>query len=266
YSRFSGYGPAYGANYLRPASTFGQAGFNSMANAINYQPDDVERILKIKRILDNNFDQTADNLPGIQNTPEDREAIKTFYLDVIQKIQSGTIELPIPAGAPTNVTGDQIAITGAWEVLDRFTPELTVVNTTNLDICHSNFSLYLNFLHQAYYAVGWLWNKIQNHPVLKDDTILICVPEHGRNLDPNNLVDGAGLRAYDHTGDYNSRRIFSLVVGPPDKVIQGQSLGSNGNPAAESIDIVPTIAHILGFGEDIPPGLLPGQVMEQAFI
>ena len=266
YSRHPGYGPAYGANYLRPASTFGEAGYNALSNAINYQPDDVERILKIKKILDNNFDQTASNLPGIQNLDEDREAIKTFYLDLIEKIQTGNIDVPLPPGVSGNLSGDQVAMVGAWEVLDRFTPELTVVNTTNLDVCHSNFSQYLGFLHQADYAVGWLWNKIQSHPVLQNDTIMICVPEHGRNLEANNLTDGFGLNAYDHTGDYNSRRIFSLVVGPPDKVVQGQTLGSNGNPAAESIDIVPTIAHVLGFGDDIPTGLLPGNVMNQAFV
>ena len=141
-----------------------------------------------------------------------------------------------------------------------------LVNTTNLDIGHSNFSEYLSFLHKADYGVGWLWNKIQNHPDLKDDTILICMPEHGRNLDFNNISDQNGLRAYDHTGDENSRRLFALVVGPDDKVIQGQTLGTIGSPIGESIDIVPTIAHILGFYDDIPTYLLPGNVLEQAFI
>ncbi|MCB0626185.1 MAG: hypothetical protein KDC43_20285, partial [Saprospiraceae bacterium] len=153
---------------------------------------------------------------------------------------------------------------GAWAVLDRFAPELMVVNTTNLDICHSDFSQYIGFLHKADYGVGWLWNQIQSHPVLKDDTIMICIPEHGRNLDSNNLTDGNGLRAYDHTGDANSRRLFSLIVGPPDKVVQGQSLGTQFNPVGESIDIVPTIAHILGFLDEVPGYLLPGRALEEA--
>ena len=44
------------------------------------------------------------------------------------------------------------------------------------------------------------------------------------------------------------------------------SCGSLGNPAAEAVDVVPTIAHILGFYDDIPSGLLEGRVLEEAFI
>jgi hypothetical protein len=266
YSRHPAYGPAYGANYLRPASMFGTAGYNQLSSAVNYQPDDVARIHKVKAMLDNNFDLAADALPGIQNTTDDREVIKTFYLDLIDQIEAGTLEVPTPNNDYNLLTGDLIALTGAWAVLDEFQPELMVVNTTNLDVCHSNFSQYIDFLHKADYGVGWLWDKIQSHPVLKDDTIMICMPEHGRNLDFNNLTDQNGLRAYDHTGDANSRRLFSLIVGPEDKVIQGQSLGTIANPAAESVDIVPTIAHVLGIHEDIPGYLLPGRVLEEAFI
>jgi arylsulfatase A-like enzyme len=156
-------------------------------------------------------------------------------------------------------------VAGAWEVLNKFTPELTVLNTTNLDICHSNFTGYLNFLHRADYGIGWLWDKIQSHPVLANDTIMVCIPEHGRNLMPNNLQDGNGLLAFDHTSDANSRRLFSLIVGPDDKVIR-QTFGDDGVPTAESVDIVPTIAHILGFHDDIPNGILNGRALTEAFV
>lgn len=266
YSRHPSYGAMYGANYLRPASILSPGSINQLGNAINYQPDDVARVQSVKQMLDRNFNRDASELPGIQNSQDDREAIKSFYLDLVEKVQSGNIEVPTPGNNFNLVTGDLIALTGAWEVLDRFAPELTVVNTTNLDICHSNFSQYLDLLHRADYGVGWLWNKIQNHPVLANDTIMVCMPEHGRNLEPNNLTDGNGLRAFDHTSDNNSRRLFSLIVGPPGKVTQGQSLGSPGVAAAASIDIVPTIAHVLGFHDQIPGGLLPGRILEEAFV
>ena len=63
YSRDPEYGAQYGANYLRPASLYGNAG-NQLANAIPYQPDDVERISKVKSLLDKNFQSSADDLPG----------------------------------------------------------------------------------------------------------------------------------------------------------------------------------------------------------
>ena len=91
---------------------------------------------------------------------------------------------------------------------------MLVINTTNLDICHSDFSSYLSLLHRADYGVGWLWDKIQSHPVLANDTIMICIPEHGRNAEPNAIPDSNGLFAYDHTSDENSQDIFGLIVGP----------------------------------------------------
>jgi len=268
YSQNSGYGATYGANYLRPRSIFGDAGYGQIGNAVNYHPEDVNRINRIKNILDNNFTEVGEDLPGIQNTPENREQIKQFLLDKMEDAANGNIDLAVPgiADLDDELTGDLINISAAWQVMDRFTPELTVINTTNLDVCHDNFSAYMSFLHRADYGVGWLWNKIQSHPVLANDTIMICMPEHGRNLERNNIVDGNGLGAYDHTGDENSRRVFTMIVGPNDKVVQGQELGTQGNPAAESIDVVPTIAHILGFKDSVPSNLMPGRVLEEALL
>lgn len=266
YSQSSSYGAQYGANYLRPRSILGDAGQGQLGNAVSYQPDDVNRINRIKNILDNNFAQAGEQLPGIQNTPENRERIKNFLLQKIEDAGNGNLEVATPGNNQNLLTGDLINISAAWQVLDEFTPELTVINTTNLDVCHDDFSAYLYFLHRADYGVGWLWNKIQSHPVLANDTIMICIPEHGRNMDRNNIVDANGLGAYDHTGDDNSRRVFAMVVGPDDKVVQGQSLGSPNNPVAESIDMVPTIAHILGFKDSVPAGLMPGRVLEEALI
>jgi arylsulfatase A-like enzyme len=110
-----------------------------------------------------------------------------------------------------------------------------------------------------------LWDKIQQHPVLANDTLLICMPEHGRNLEPNGLVDANGLRAFDHTSDENSRDVFALIAGPSSVVAQGRVVGTPSSPVGESIDIVPTIAHALGFLDAIPPGMLPGRVLEEAW-
>ena len=215
-------------------------------------------------MLDRNFSNQANALPGIQNTLNEREMIKTYYLETLQQVLNGSFEWATPNNSLTELTGDLLALSGAWSILDRFTPELTVVNTTNLDICHSNFTGYIDSMHKADFGVGWLWNKIQSHPVLANDTIMICMPEHGRNLVTNNVNDNNGFGAYDHTSDDNSRRLFAMIAGPEDKVVRDE-FGTFGNAAAESIDIVPTIAHILGFEEDIPNGLLPGRVLNEAF-
>ena len=265
YSRHKDYGAKYGANYLCPSHFITGTGFNNLNNASSYQPDDVTRIETMKNFFDNNFDKSASDLPGVINTRADKEKIKKMLLDTLQNLTS--LSLPLPTGvAASQMTSDLLNIAMSWKVLETFKPELTVINTFNLDVCHNNFTGYIQNLHKADYGVGWLWNKIQSDPILANDTIMICMPEHGRNASPNSIVDSNGLRAYDHTSDQNSREIFSLIVGPSSVVKQNQSFGTSTSPVGESVDIVPTIAHILGFDSSIPAGMLPGRVLTEAFI
>ena len=266
YSRNGMYGAMYGANYIRPATTFGSYGLAYLHDAITFQPDDVTKINSMKYFLDKNFDKTAADYPGIINTADDREKIKSFIYETLNKTSAGEIEWPLPTGISTaELTGDLVNISYAWQVLQKFAPELLVINSFDLDACHFNFTNYLSYMHKADYGVGWLWNKIQQDPVLANDTILICMPDHGRNELPNNVYDANGLRAFDHTSDDSSRRLFGLIVGPAGKVKQNQVVGSDFNPVGETIDLVPTIAHILGFHEYIPAGLLPGRILDEAF-
>ncbi|MEN9919007.1 MAG: hypothetical protein RL662_1443 [Bacteroidota bacterium] len=74
-------------------------------------------------------------------------------------------------------------------------------------------------------------------------------PEHGRNSTPNTVMDSYGRYALDHTNDAMSREIFCLILGPAGIVKQNQVITSI---EGESIDVVPTIADILGFYNGIP--------------
>jgi arylsulfatase A-like enzyme len=131
------------------------------------------------------------------------------------------------------------------------------------DIGHENFTSYCNNIHKADFAVSRLWKTIQETPGLKDDTVLIIAPEFGRNLAPNSMVDGNGKFAIDHTGDDNSQQIFCMVLGPAGIVRQNIEIASQ---TGETIDIVPTIAHILGFYDDIPKSIVTGRFLQEAFV
>ncbi|HAE34675.1 MAG TPA: hypothetical protein PK742_09965 [Chitinophagales bacterium] len=265
YSRHPDYGPNYGANYISPLTTFGGIGYDYFSTLNTLHPEELARLNDLRSFLDSNFDKSITDIPGIVNTAEDRAEIQQFIIDLLNG--SIPVEYPLPGGvSPDQISGDLINITAAWQVLNRFEPELLVINTTNLDICHSDFSSYLSLLHRADYGVGWLWDKILSHPVLANDTIMICIPEHGRNAEPNAILDSNGLFAYDHTSDENSRDIFGLIVGPAGIVNQGHVIGSPEEAAGQAIDIVPTIAHILGFHDELPPFMLSGSVLEGAFV
>jgi len=265
YSQDPLYGPQYGANYISPATTFGAIGVEYFSTLNLMHPDEISRMQNIRNFLDVNFDMPASEIQGIANTAEQRQQVQDFILKILRG--EIPVEYPLPAGVGYDqMTGDLVNIAASWKVLQHFHPELMVINTTNLDICHTNFSEYIVNLHKADFGVGWLWDKIQSDPVLANDTIMICVPEHGRNAIANTIPDANGLFAYDHTSDENSRDIFCLVAGPPSVVNQGLVVGSEDDPEGETIDIVPTIAHILGFKESIPEEYLSGEVLEQAFV
>ena len=100
----------------------------------------------------------------------------------------------------------------AEEIIKEFTPELLVVNMQNVDTAHANTTNYLNNLKRADYALSHLWETIKTTPGM-ENTILIAVPEHGRNSQTNGRVDGFGREGTDHTGDAMSRDVFTMVLG-----------------------------------------------------
>lgn len=74
---------------------------------------------------------------------------------------------------------------------------------------------------------------------------MIVMPEHGRDLDHNPIQDDNLWYAYDHSGNNeNTRRIFSLMVGPG--IDGGLRVGAVDNPVGDAADVVPTIADLFG--------------------
>lgn len=263
YSRHPEYGPVYGANYAMPGHVLGETAADFLGGLQVLHPEESARVRGLQATLDGFFGREAGAIPGVNNRPEDREAIQRLYLELLSG--EDQLDLPLPAGEPSwKLSPDGLNVSLAWKVMERFRPELMVINTTSADVCHDDFSAYIEQVYKADYAMGWLWNRIQSDPVLANDTVMICVPEHGRNLEPNNQTDENGLRAFDHTSDENSRDIFGLIVGPPSVIRQNTVVGGPGNPVGESIDVVPTIAHLLGFLPSIPAGMLPGRVLTEA--
>jgi hypothetical protein len=81
-------------------------------------------------------------------------------------------------------------------------------------------------------------------------TTLIVMPEHGRDLEPNPIMDDNDWFAYDHSGNNeNTRRIFSLMAGP--NVDAGLRVGGVNNPIGDASDIVPTIADLFGIKDTV---------------
>lgn len=261
YSNYGGYGPTYGANQLSPNDFFSGRSVQNLINKGNFKAGNEDLQDDIRKFLNGNFGAGLSTSTGLKNNTEDAEKIEAWIDSVLVDINNGSLNNPW--NIPSYMNGDMYNVYFAEEVLKEFQPELLVVNMFGVDVCHSDFTSYCDAMRRADWAVGHLWDTIQNTPGLANDTVLIVAPEIGRNGTPNTIVDANGRAALDHTnGDPVSKEIFCMVAGPPSVVNQGKVISQE---AGRSIDIVPTIANILGFDQEIP-GLLPGNVLNDAFV
>ncbi len=263
FSNYSGYGAQFGANFIQPTALISGQGYGALGNPKQFSATELERASMFRQFADDNFaTQFQAGDAGVINEEDGILKIQAFINRMFQEAVVGEHNNPwdIPAGF---MNGDMMNIFYAEKVLEEFQPELTVVNMQNVDVCHNNFSLYANNLRLADYALGHLWDYIQSNPGMSDDTILIAAPEHGRNLEANTVIDQNGRFAIDHTNTDMARQIFCLVAGPGGVVNQDNVISQL---SGDSIDLLPTIANILGFDLEIPVGMLQGRVLEEAFV
>ena len=239
YSDHPDYGIKYGANFFAPTVTFHPTAQNYLAHGKTYNHEtEWSPMMELKAFLDYNFSMSGAMLDALGNTEEEKENIKLFMNQMVVKTNSGTLDLP-----PVHDNADTYTMGYAVEVLKYFQPSFMCVNLNAVDVAHSNFSQSMQALHRADHAVGHLWNVIQNTPGLAGNTTLICIPECGRNDEPNSIADANGFLSYDHS-DLNSRRIFSLIAGP--NVPSNLVIGSEGNSIGQVSDAMMTVADILG--------------------
>ncbi len=264
YSNDVSYGPNYGANYIQPYTFLNGNTYNHLGDPKNFNNNEKLLSDKLKKMLNANFSIKPEFNNTIENLSSDKTQIESFLQNMLYLANTGAFSDPWGVGA-LNMNNDMFNIFFAEKIMQEFKPELLVVNMQDIDIGHVDFTKYCNNMVKADYALAHLWNTIQSTPGMANDTILIAVPEHGRNLSPNTLIDTYGRYALDHTNDDTSREIFCLIAGPTGIVNQSQVINSvNG----QSIDIVPTISKILGYYDDIPAYYksLMGSPLDIAFV
>jgi|JI9StandDraft_1071089.scaffolds.fasta_scaffold02177_11 hypothetical protein len=253
YSGHADYGIKYGANFLAPNVTFSTPGANHLSNGKIYHPEnELAPMFQLKAFLDNSFSQYGNALDALGNTEEEKQSIKTFMNLMYEKVGNGTNMLP-----PVHDNGDAWTVGFAAEVMSYFKPAFMCVNLSNVDVCHSNFTEYIQALHRADHAVGFLWDMIQSDPELAGNTDIICIPECGRNANPNSILDVNSYAAYDHS-DANALRIWSLMAGPSFE--QNLVIGSESNVIGQVSDAMLTVADLLGVKNEVAtsPYIAPG--------
>lgn len=256
-----GFGAAYGANHLSPMDLINYPIGNTLSNMLTFTQDQDEKNEMMRNFMNRKF-AAGGSKPSesVTNPASDRARIQSFITRMFAERLSGQHNNPWGTGV---MNWDMRNIFYAEEVIKEFKPELTVVNITGVDVAHTDFTSYCDNLRLADYAASHLWQTIESTPGMAGDTVLIMMPEVGRNSQPNSILDVNGRGALDHTSsDAMAREIFCLIAGPPGIIRQGQVISS---VEGESIDIVPTIADLLGF-EQGASTYLPGRALTQAFV
>ena len=240
YSSYPGYGESYCANHIQPAALITVNGYNAIGNPLHFTNDQNLATDKIKGFSDGNFaSQFSDESAGVINSVSERDQLEVFINELFADRMSGPDFLNW--GSNGWINSDLINVYYAEKVLEKFQPELMVLNLQDVDICHTKFTSYCNNLVKADWGVSHLWNHIQSTPGLVDDTVLIVMPEQVRNLHLNTVIDAYGRPAYDNTNDITSREIFTIIIGTSGVIKQDYV---NSNIYGESIDIVPEIANL----------------------
>ncbi|MDE0870827.1 MAG: alkaline phosphatase family protein [Flavobacteriales bacterium] len=239
------YGASYAGNFFAPTVTFSSVGNTYLADAKIYHPEnELAPMYRLKTFLDMQFQALTSASTGLGNTEDEKQNIKAFMKAMYTKVSDGTLDLP-----PVTDNGDLYTMGFAVEVMKWFKPAFMMVNLSAVDSCHSNFSNYLAALHRADHAVGHLWNSIQTEiPELAGQTSIICTPECGRNLQPNNILDQNEWLAFDHS-DSNSLRAWTVLAGSG--IPSGLSIGSEANPVGRVSDSMMTVADLLGVKPEV---------------
>ncbi|MCC7224470.1 MAG: hypothetical protein IT273_12145 [Chitinophagales bacterium] len=243
HSQHSDFGAAWGANFMAPDVLWSNKGATYWGNN---QATSHPYIAEMSQFLDRQF-LPPSPLPDIGNSLDDRYQIASFVQYLHQK-GSAAVNAPIPE-AMRNADTQQISYT--CELLRYFQPTLSVVQLSEADIAHTNFTQYLRSLYRADYAIAYLWQYIQTQIApMANNTCLLVISDFGRNTSPNNQTDTNAWRGYDHDDTDNSLRSFALLL-CPNLSPTNLSIGTSDNPLGDNRHVALTIAEVLGIKTEV---------------
>jgi hypothetical protein len=239
-----------------------------------------EAARKLTAILDG--DSPVPDDAGYHATPEENAAVEEHLAAIFgdpsfESYFPQDYGIGIMNNGQIDGTGDSITTYHAELVLKRFLPHLTMIQLFDIDFGHSDYNAYLANQGVADACVRHLWETIQSTEGLRDETALLVIPEHGRQLFFNgNNPDSLGRAGLDHGGgDDGDRDVWALALGPDFKpgVYSPTGIAQEGRTCGryETIDVVATAAAMLGVGDDMTsvlqngdrrPGLLIEDILQ----
>lgn len=285
------YGPRYGGTWLSPPAimspilSLALSGERSLALdgktplPIIVDPrEQIDAVRRLTAVLDGNVPPYEDG--SFRASPEESAAVEEHLAAIFG---DGSYASFFPQDFGIGIQGDELTGTGdaittyhAERVLQRFKPHVMMLSLFDVDGAHNDFNSYLAGQILVDACVRHLWETIQSTEGLKDETAMIVLPEHGRQLFFNGKnPDSLGRSGLDHgIGDDGDRDVWMLALGPDFKpgVYEPTGIQQEGRSSGryETIDAVTTAAAIVGVDGDMTKALSggghrPGLLMEEIF-
>lgn len=139
-------------------------------------------------------------------------------------------------GPESPTSGDELTFFIAREVMREFAPRVMLVNFWDMDVAHwGSYSLYLQAVTRTDRLTGMLWDEVQQNPHYKDRTVVLILPELGRDGDMNAANGFLNHRS----GDPSCRNMWLLALGG------GIKAGETDRPV-HHVDVAATAAALLG--------------------
>jgi len=138
-------------------------------------------------------------------------------------------------GPEAPASGDELTFFITREVMREFQPRLMLVNFWDVDVAHwGSYSLYLNAIARTDRLTGMLWDEINSNPGYQGKTIMLVLPELGRDGDVNTANGFLNHRS----GDPSCRNMWLLALGAGVR-------GETDRPVYH-VDVAATAVELLG--------------------
>jgi hypothetical protein len=157
------------------------------------------------------------------------------------------------AHARRSQSPDELSLYIAQHVMKTVAPSLLWITLHDIDIAHSGaFSLYTEAITRTDSICADLWKSVQSNPEYAGKTNLFILPDFGRDSD---ISPGGNGFQHHRTGDALSRTTWLMAMGP--NIRQGVTV----DRPVQSVDLVPTLAHLLGCNARFSSGSLLTEVL-----
>lgn len=155
--------------------------------------------------------------------------------------------------AMTLGSADELSVYVAKRLMEEVSPTLLWLTLHDIDVAHSGtYSLYIDGIRRTDRLCLEIWQAIQANPEYQSNTTMFILPDFGRDSDMN--PGGNGFQHH-RTGDVLSRTTWMMVLGA------GIREGAFIERPIDSLDLVPTVARLLGFNVPYAQGHVLGEVV-----